>query len=77
MSKEKKMMGKNRPKTKNVLFFKGDGGVGTFDVGGRGPGVCPSIRFLDPPLLSILYMTIYFSANLLLFIFLLFRVRLG
>ena len=30
--------------------------------------VCPSIRFLDP-LLSILYMTIYFSANLLLFIF--------
>ena len=41
--------------------------------------VCPSIRFLDPPppLLSILYMTIYFSANLLLFIFLLFRVRLG
>jgi len=31
----------------------------------------PRERFLDPPpLLSILYMTIYFSANLLLFIFL-------
>ena len=30
-----------------------------------------------PPLLSILYMTTHFSANLLLFIFLLFRVRLG
>ena len=30
-----------------------------------------------PPLLTILYMTIYFSENLLLFIFLLFRVRLG
>ena len=29
------------------------------------------------PLLSIFYMPIYFSANLLLFIFLLFRVRLG
>ena len=45
-------------------------------------GVCPSELFLDPTpraplLLSILYMTTYFSANLLLFMFLLFRVRLG
>ena len=33
--------------------------------------VCPSIRFLDPPppLLSILYMTIYFSKNRILGIY--------
>ena len=40
--------------------------------------VHPREQFLDPPpLLSIFYMTTYLSANLLLFIFLLFRVRLG
>jgi len=69
MSKEKKMMGKNRPKTKNVLFFKGDGGVGTFDVGGRGPGVCPSFFGPPPPPINFVHDHLFFSKFIIIYFF--------